>query len=85
VLLARDRGDQALELSHEAVELTSGTVDLVLRADALVDHAAILVATGRGHEAGPPLREALDLYRQKGATVAMDRATALLETVAVAS
>ena len=85
VLLARDLGGQALELSREAVELTSGTVDLVLRADALVDLAMILVATGRGHEAGPPLREALDLYERKGATVAMDRATALLETVAVAS
>jgi class 3 adenylate cyclase/tetratricopeptide (TPR) repeat protein len=84
VLLARGRGTEAEALAREAVELTTGTVDLVLRADALADLAAILAGIGRGNEAGPPLQEALDLYRRKGASVAADATLAAIAAVAVA-
>ena len=83
VLVERGMGDEAVRLAREAVELTEGTVDLVLRADALVDLATILGRIGRGDESGPPLREALDLYERKGATVAVARTRRSLEGLAV--
>jgi tetratricopeptide (TPR) repeat protein len=83
VLRAQGRSDEAVVLAEEAVELTAGSVDLVLRADALVDLAAALTAAGRGHETGPPLQEALELYERKGATVAADAVRRALEEATV--
>lgn len=83
VLIERGMADEAVRLAGEAVALTEGTVDLVLRADALVDLATILGRIGRGEESGPPLREALDLYGRKGATVAVARTRRSLEGLAV--
>jgi class 3 adenylate cyclase/tetratricopeptide (TPR) repeat protein len=85
VLVARGRLDEARELAEAAVELTTGTVDIVLRADALIDLAMVLIWAGRGGDAEPAIREALDLYERKGATVSLERASALLEDIAVAS
>jgi len=68
--LAR-RGDSsgALALATRAVELAAGTVDIELRADALVALADVLGSLGRHEEAEPRLREALALYDQKGDVV----------------
>ena len=85
VLVARGKLDEARELAEAAVELTAGTVDLVLRADALIDLAMILIWADRRGDAEAPIREALELYERKGAGVLADRARALLDEVAVAS
>jgi tetratricopeptide (TPR) repeat protein len=85
VLVARGKLDEARELAEAAVELTADTVDLVLRADALIDLAMVLIWAGRRNEAGPPVREALELYERKGASVAAERTRLLLDEVAVAS
>lgn len=85
VQLERGNGTEAVRLAGEAVALTSDTLDLVLRADALVDLATILVRLGRGNEAGPPLREALELYERRGATVAAETTRRALEGIAVAT
>ena len=60
-----------MRLAEEAVQLASQTVDIVLHADALVDLATVLRAVGREDDAGPPIREALQLYEQKGAVAAV--------------
>jgi Flp pilus assembly protein TadD len=84
VLVARGRLDEARELAEAAVELTADTVDIVLRADALIDLAMILIWAGRRSDAEAPIREALELYERKGASVAAERARHLLDEVGVA-
>ncbi|HEX5591552.1 MAG TPA: adenylate/guanylate cyclase domain-containing protein [Candidatus Limnocylindrales bacterium] len=69
VLAARGEHEAARRLASEAVELANGTSDLILRADALADLAEVLEATGDHESAGPPFREALGLYEQKGDVV----------------
>jgi hypothetical protein len=71
--------DEAVTLATDAVELAAETVDLVLHADALADLGEVLIAAGRTNEAGPPLREALELYERKGATAAVTRVREVLE------
>jgi tetratricopeptide (TPR) repeat protein len=61
VLVARGKLDEARELAEAAVELTADTVDLVLRADALIDLAMVLIWAGRRNEAGATVGEGLEL------------------------
>ena len=67
----------------DAVALGATTVDIVLHADALRDLGRVLVALGREQEAGPPFREALERYEQKGVQPAADSTRRLLSAVSV--
>jgi class 3 adenylate cyclase/tetratricopeptide (TPR) repeat protein len=78
------RGDQAKALALEAVELARGTVNPPLLAGALADLAAVLIATGRESETGPPLREALHIFEVKGDVTSSRRVRQMLgETASV--
>jgi class 3 adenylate cyclase/tetratricopeptide (TPR) repeat protein len=66
VLAAKGDGAAAVVLARDAVELAAATSDLPLRADALVDLGDVLQSTGQSESSGPPWREALTLYEQKG-------------------
>jgi tetratricopeptide (TPR) repeat protein len=74
VLPALGRIDEAEALAREAVELLDGTDVLVVRADALMDLAAVVTAAGRESEAVPLVEEARRLYERKGHLVGADRA-----------
>ena len=80
-LLARI-GDVAegKRLAVMAVEMARQTVDIALLAGALVDLAEVLSIDGRHDESGPPLREALTLYEQKGDVTSVGRIRKLLES-----
>jgi hypothetical protein len=65
-------------LAGEATSLAADTDDVNMRADALLDLAAVLRAAGRDADALPPLRQALDLYEAKGNMVSAARTRALL-------
>jgi tetratricopeptide (TPR) repeat protein len=69
-------------LAREAVELARATVSLTLLGGALTDLAEVLTASGRRNEAGPPLREALDLFERKGDLTSSKRVRGLLEAAA---
>jgi len=78
------RGDQAETLAREAVGLARGTVNPPLLAGALADLAAVLLASGRDSEAGPPLREALQIFEVKGDVTSSRRVRQMLgETASV--
>jgi class 3 adenylate cyclase/tetratricopeptide (TPR) repeat protein len=79
----RGAADEAMRLATEAVELAAQTVDIVLHADALVDLGMVMGTLGRDAEAGPPIREALQLYERKGAIAAIARARRMLGAAAV--
>ncbi|HET9344852.1 MAG TPA: AAA family ATPase, partial [Candidatus Limnocylindrales bacterium] len=83
--LAAGRGQaaEAIRLAGEAAQLASETVDLILLADALLDLGTVLKTLGREEEAGPPFREALDLYERKGAVAAVARTRRMLEGATV--
>ena len=70
---ARRRPRPALALSEEAIELTEETEDVVLKADALVDHSAVLTTLGRAEAAESAVAAALALYEQKGDVVSAAR------------
>jgi class 3 adenylate cyclase/tetratricopeptide (TPR) repeat protein len=72
------RGEQAEVLAREAVGLARGTVNPALLAGALADLAAVLIATGRTSETGPPLREALQIYELKGDVTSTRRVRQML-------
>jgi hypothetical protein len=55
------------------VRLLADGGDLDLLADAQVDLAEVLTQAEGRESGGPPLQEALDLYEQKGNSVAADR------------
>jgi class 3 adenylate cyclase/tetratricopeptide (TPR) repeat protein len=69
VLAHRGDGQQAEELAAEAITLASRTDALNLHADALVDLAVVQRTRGRRPEAAASLRQALELYEQKGNVV----------------
>ena len=79
----RGAADEAVKLGREAVELASQTADLVLHADAQLDQSTVVRAVGREDEAGPPMREALQLYERKGAVAAVRRVRRMLDAAAV--
>jgi class 3 adenylate cyclase/tetratricopeptide (TPR) repeat protein len=72
------RGEQAEALAREAVGLARGTSNPPLLAGALADLAAVLIASGRTSETGPPLREALQIYKVKGDLTSSRRVRQLL-------
>jgi len=82
--IAAMRGDpdRAIALATEAVDLAKGTSDVMLRTDALAALAEIHEALGDRESAGPPLREALEIYEAKGNVVSARALRARLETVA---
>jgi tetratricopeptide (TPR) repeat protein len=66
VVANRGAPDEAECLAREAERLASATDDVLLRADALVDLAAVLRLAGRADAAIAALEPALALYEQKG-------------------
>ena len=68
------RGDEAEALAREAVRFAEPTDFLTIRADALLDLAAVLRHGGQAGEADGAIRAALALYRQKGDVVSAERA-----------
>jgi class 3 adenylate cyclase/tetratricopeptide (TPR) repeat protein len=80
--LAREgKAEEARTLANEALGLLESTVDIELRADALMDTAEVLRLSGLENEQGPHLREALALYRQKGDVVLEAAAAERLSSV----
>jgi tetratricopeptide (TPR) repeat protein len=80
VLAVQGEVEEAERLAREAVELAERTDHLEEHADALMTLAEVLRRAGRAAEATPALRDALDLFRQKGNTVLARRAQQALET-----
>ncbi len=66
VLAAAGDAAAAVEIARAAAARAAPTEDIELRAEALVDLGDVLRSVGRADESGPPLREALGLYEQKG-------------------
>ena len=66
ILAERGRHAEAVELSSSAVALAAQTDQLSPRADALLDLAQVLAASGRVSEAHAAATQALDLYQRKG-------------------
>jgi class 3 adenylate cyclase/DNA-binding winged helix-turn-helix (wHTH) protein len=81
-LAGGDRIDEALTLARQAVELAERTDFISHRGDALVDFAVVMVKAGHLEQARTALANALRLYREKGNTVAADRARADLAALA---
>jgi DNA-binding SARP family transcriptional activator/class 3 adenylate cyclase len=77
VLARRGRAEEAESLARRAVGLAEPTDFLNLRGHALMDLGEVLRLTGRGGEAVSPVAEALQLYEQKGSTVAAGEARAV--------
>jgi class 3 adenylate cyclase/tetratricopeptide (TPR) repeat protein len=65
-LAANDRVAEADRLAAEAVEIATPTDMLTMRADALLDQAAVATAAGRPADATGHAQAALALYRAKG-------------------
>jgi tetratricopeptide (TPR) repeat protein len=86
MVLAR-RGDfaEAERLARDAVRVSDGSEFLFVRADARTDLAEVLRLAGRPDDAASALREAVDLYEQKGAVVLAERTRALLSELAAAT
>jgi DNA-binding SARP family transcriptional activator len=77
-LLARiGHRDEGERLAREAVTRADKTPDLLpLRADAHLDLAQVLIATGQPSAAAAPIEKALELYEQKGNVVSASAARA---------
>jgi len=81
--LARSgRSADGVALAREAVELAATTVDIELRADALLDLDETLQIAGRGQDREPAVREALALYERKGDLVLAEAARRRLDALA---
>jgi predicted ATPase/class 3 adenylate cyclase len=83
--IAAGRGEHAVAvpLAREAVRLIEETDDSVSRAEALVDLALVLRASGLADEARDALEQARSLVASKGARPLEERVAALLEELAV--
>lgn len=62
----RGQHESALELAHEAVDITTHSDWLNLHGATLEDHAAVEAAAGRASQARRSVADALALYEQKG-------------------
>ncbi len=76
------RLDEAEALARESLTILAPTDAPMMRADALVDLAAVLLAGGEP-EGQTALEEALDLYTQKGNSVSAARVRGLLEDLSL--
>jgi Flp pilus assembly protein TadD len=78
--LRADEGltDEAEALAREAVRLAEPTDFLTIRADALLDLAAVLRRAGQPSDAEESIRSALALYEHKGDVVSAGRARSQL-------
>ena len=85
MVTTRIRADRAVTLAREAVEILRATDAIVWQADALVDLAETLAATGDPAGARESLEEAASLYELKGSAVAATRARSKVPLAAVAS
>jgi tetratricopeptide (TPR) repeat protein len=84
-VLAHDgRHDEAVAMAEEAASLAAEGEDLEVKADALTELGRVYSLTGRHESSGPPLREALDLYEQKGDRTGVGLVRDLLESLAAA-
>jgi hypothetical protein len=79
-LLARiGHPDEGERLAREAVTRAEKTPDLLLlRADAHLDLAEVLFATGQRSAAAPPIETGLELYERKGNVVSASASRARL-------
>jgi len=66
------RPDEAIELAEAAVKLMTGTAAIDLLGDVHAAYGALLIALGRGRDAGVQMQAALDLYARKGDQAAID-------------
>jgi tetratricopeptide (TPR) repeat protein len=66
ILAASGSHAEAMELASSAVALAAQTDQMSPHADALLDLAQVLAATGRASDAHAAATQALDLYRRKG-------------------
>ncbi len=79
VLARRDRVQEALEMSHEAVELAERTDALNEQADTWMGRAEVLrMAGGPGQAVSGAVQRALDRYTRKGNLVSASRAELVL-------
>jgi tetratricopeptide (TPR) repeat protein len=78
LLARRGANAEAEGLAREAVALLEPSDALTDQGDARLALAEVLRAAGRAPQAAAAAREALDLYRRKGAIVLADRARAAL-------
>ena len=76
-LAEEGRFEEAESLVRESLALLAPTDAPVMRADALVDLAEVLTASGHA-DGRPPLEQALDLYTRKGNVVSAARVRTLL-------
>jgi class 3 adenylate cyclase/tetratricopeptide (TPR) repeat protein len=84
ILARRGDLDEAERLGREAVEIASGTADILdLQAEAVADLGEVLRLAGRMRESQAAVEEAIGLYDRKGNVVAADRLRALLAEPAV--
>jgi hypothetical protein len=75
-LAAQERVAEAERLAAEAVAIAEPTDMLTMRADALLDQAAVAAAAGRPADAVRHAQAALALYRAKGNLAGAARAEA---------
>src|SRR6266536_1352488 len=79
VLARRDRVQEALEMSHEAVQLAERTDALNEQADTWMDRAEVLRMAGApGQAVSGAVEQALDRYARKGNLVSASRAELVL-------
>jgi tetratricopeptide (TPR) repeat protein len=78
IYAARGEFDDAVRVATQAVELLPGTEAPLMRSDALVDLAEVLISAGNLEAAGAALAEARDLAELKEMTVAIARIEARL-------
>ena len=65
VLGHRGDVDEAIAMAQTAVDLAADSGDIEMRADALTELGRVFAIAGRRESAGPPWREALELYERK--------------------
>jgi len=78
LLAQRNQFDSGEALAREAVELAKRTDLVTTQADSLFDLGQVLDSAGRMVDAAAAIREALELYLEKGDVVSADRALSWL-------
>ncbi len=74
ILSRQERHEEAEAVLREALALVESSDYVVEHADVLAALAEVLEAAGRRDEAAESLRQAVELYERKGATLLVDRA-----------